>query len=501
MKRILSRSFVLSLCLLLSLPAVAGAFFSRAPQYAITLTADSSKPGHATATVTKNGAAAVGENVAFTWQAKGDSPQPGPLSATNTLGQATYILDAGFKTITVTAFLQSDPKVTATVDVLPVFIAVSESPMSWSNAKAFCQQQGGRLPLINGSTSLGSVSSNATIDGFGAPGFPWPSGLPRAHYWTGTVNTFPHGPCFVYDRGGSVAVYDHPQNVLRHVVCVPASAEELKAEEARTRKCEEKLRQATVVARRVETTDAWMESLVEQSRRLVGSDLFQLFVSEVDKLPGGVPLLFAPESPDKETHMPSEDDTAEQLSSQLPLMRTMLSEFTAFAGFSAARIVNSKATTYMSTDPAMPVLSSGQKRMAEQVLATGQRLYAPMELGNRGLSLDIYIPIMPPAYQQVDGRPVAVLIVTQAVDAKLAEILFLDVLGERGHQLKVVQKNGDTFQHVVPGSTMLRQVTDFTVDENGALPFGLRRGIGESTDVYSSGLRLRSADIWIVVEN
>jgi PAS domain S-box-containing protein len=260
-------------------------------------------------------------------------------------------------------------------------------------------------------------------------------------------------------------------------------------------------RQATVAASRVETTDAWMESLVEQSRRLVGSDLFQLFASEVDKLPGGVPLLFAPEGPDKEAQMPSEDDTAEQLSSQLPLMRTMLTEFTAFAGFSAARIVNSKAVTYMTTDAAMPVLSSGQKRMAEQVLATGQRLYAPMELGNRGLILDIYIPIMPPAYQQVDGRPVAVLIVTQPVEAKLAEILSPGVAGERGRQLKVVQKNGDIFQHVAPSSTMLRQVTDFTVNESGALSFGLRRGIGESTDVYSSGLRLRASDIWIVVEN
>jgi len=280
-----------------------------------------------------------------------------------------------------------------------------------------------------------------------------------------------------------------------------AVAYHMMAKTQRTMEEELLQRQATVTASRVETTDAWLESLIEQSRRLVGSDLFQLFASEVDKLPGGVPLLFTPEGPDKGTRMPSGDDTAEQLSSQLPLMRTMLSEFIAYAGFSTARIVNSKAETYIATDVSMPVLSSGQKRTVEQVLGTGQRIFTPMELGNKGLTLDIYIPIMPPAYQQVNGRPVAVLIVTQAVDAKLAEILSPGVAGERGRKLKIVQKNGDIFQHVAPSSTLLRQVTDFTINESGALPFGLRKSIGESGDVYSSGLRLRSADIWIVVEN
>jgi PAS domain S-box-containing protein len=139
--------------------------------------------------------------------------------------------------------------------------------------------------------------------------------------------------------------------------------------------------------------------------------------------------------------------------------------------------------------------------MAEQVLEDGRRLYAPIEVGNRGLTLDIYIPIMPPSYQRGDGLPVAVLIVSQLVDVKLAEILAPGIAGERGRKLKVVQKNGDIFQNVAPGATMLRQVTDFPVTEIGSLPFGLRRGIGESTDVYSSGLRLRSTDMWIVVEN
>jgi len=205
MKRILSRSLVLSLCLLLSLPAVADAFFTRAPQYTITLSAENSNPGlvstQMTATVTQKGVPAPGQDVAFTWAIKGDSPQPGPIVTANAIGQATYMLEnSGFqpRVITVTAILQSDPKITASVDVQfelpPGFIAMSERPLNWSDAKAFCQQQGGRLPRINNSDSWSWDGwGEVTIDDFGARGAPWPSGLPGDRYWTGTEHAVSPG--------------------------------------------------------------------------------------------------------------------------------------------------------------------------------------------------------------------------------------------------------------------------------------------------------------------
>ena len=66
-------------------------------------------------------------------------------------------------------------------------------------------------------------------------------------------------------------------------------------------------RQTTIAASRTETTDAWLESLVEQSRRLVTSDIFQMYASEVDKLPGGIPLLFTP-GKDAELFVGKEDE-------------------------------------------------------------------------------------------------------------------------------------------------------------------------------------------------
>jgi PAS domain S-box-containing protein len=261
-------------------------------------------------------------------------------------------------------------------------------------------------------------------------------------------------------------------------------------------------RQKTITSSRTETTDAWLDSLVEQSKRLVGSDLFQLFTSEVDRLPGGVPLLFAAPEESK----PDGDDRSgshvNQLSSQLPLMRTMLSEFVAYTGFSSARIVNSKAESYMSTEAVVSPLSSAQRAYVARVVETGALLYAPLEIQPKGLTLDIYLPIMPPRYQQQNSRPVAVIILTQQVDAKLTELLSPGVVEEKGRELKLVQKNGDIFQNVVPGMNQPRLVSDFPAGSRGVLPFALRKGVSnDNVDVYSSGIPLRTADWWIVAEH
>lgn len=260
-------------------------------------------------------------------------------------------------------------------------------------------------------------------------------------------------------------------------------------------------RQRTLTASRAETTDAWLEALVEQSRRLVNSDLFQLFASEVDKLPGGVPLLFIPEGGDEKAGGASRGGQAEQLSSQLPLMRTMLSEFVSYTGFSSARIVNTSAETYMCTEASSLPLNTAQRKLVGQVVENSVIVYAPLELQAKGLTLDIYMPIMPPSYQQQSGRPVAVIILSQLVDARLSELLSPGVVNEPGRKMKLVQKNGDIYQNVSSGAQMLRQVTDFPVEGKGPLSFGLRRAFGENTEVYSSGIRLRATDWWIIAEN
>lgn len=98
------------------------------------------------------------------------------------------------------------------------FIAVAPVPMNWDDAKAFCQQQGGRLPLLGGMTKWNGQDppvENLPIDGFGILFSPWPSGLPEGDYWTGTAfeGTVFTAPPASLDRPGdswalSVSYYD-----------------------------------------------------------------------------------------------------------------------------------------------------------------------------------------------------------------------------------------------------------------------------------------------------
>jgi hypothetical protein len=187
-----------------------------------------------TATVTRNGSIAIGQRVIFTWHVKGDSqtPQPGASATTGANSQVTYKLENPGNTIrvvTVTAALESDPKITATTDVRfgpPGFIALSERPLNWSDAKAFCQQQGGRLPRINNSDSWAWSDRNKItyIDVFGAPGAPWPSYLPGGHSWTDTEDADSPGysSWFVNADDGKVYVQHAPQSGTCRVLCVPS---------------------------------------------------------------------------------------------------------------------------------------------------------------------------------------------------------------------------------------------------------------------------------------
>ena len=108
----------------------------------------------------------------------------------------------------------------------PGVIAMSgTSRMTWADAKNFCEQKGGRLPLIDGKKSLDRISKGTPIDFFGVTGAPWPADMGRFTYWTGTESTHPDSKGEVWraiptgDRllGGNTRAQDDTNRVL----CVP----------------------------------------------------------------------------------------------------------------------------------------------------------------------------------------------------------------------------------------------------------------------------------------
>jgi hypothetical protein len=105
------------------------------------------------------------------------------------------------------------------------FIALSGANMNWADAQVWCEEQGGKLPLINNSDSWNGKDpskDNIRIDGFGNVDGSWPSGLPIDDYWTGTMVTdLPGSSWVIFDCVGMVDVSPLPQSIDKRVVCVP----------------------------------------------------------------------------------------------------------------------------------------------------------------------------------------------------------------------------------------------------------------------------------------
>ena len=242
----LASLFVFTLIMILSMAAngVAAPSQDGAPAHAITLSAERSVTSVAdaplvTATVMVNGVAAPGQKVVFTWRDKDSSqpPQPGKTSATSADGTTTYRLhnfDGRPKTITVTASLENDPSILATADVrfeLPDgFIALANRLMALPAAQAYCREMGGKLPRLNDTDSLPRTDEDKVtrIDGFGAPGAPWPSGLPLDRYWTGTAFTgepadpgYHSGVWLIGVQSERVIVHNEGKSATYRTICVP----------------------------------------------------------------------------------------------------------------------------------------------------------------------------------------------------------------------------------------------------------------------------------------
>ena len=222
---------------------IAASTSNATPKYAVTLSADQVVNNAIgaplmTANVTANGAAVADQKVIFTMTVKNDpkATLPEASSVTSTTGRATFRLKnlgGSARTITVTATLESDPAATASTDVifkLPEgFLALSENLTTSTGAENFCKGHGGRLPRVNESASFprSDVDQVKTLDGFGAPGAPWPSGLPYDRYWTSTHFTNEpavagvHGGVWLIGvNSGKVVMHDEGRSVTYRAICI-----------------------------------------------------------------------------------------------------------------------------------------------------------------------------------------------------------------------------------------------------------------------------------------
>ncbi|UZP66913.1 PAS domain-containing protein [Desulfovibrio mangrovi] len=245
---------------------------------------------------------------------------------------------------------------------------------------------------------------------------------------------------------------------------------------------------------RSEVVETWLASLAEQGDRLINADMFRLFASEVNALGSDLAPMLTPTG---------KDDDSALLAQQLPMMRSLLSEFASYAGFVSGRIINTSGQTYIATDAATTPLSQMQADYVKATLAAKAPHFAPARMGSNGLLLDMFLPIYPPQFEEGKGSPVAVLMLSRIVSGKISEFIATSPLGGNALRTHLIQRTGDTFEEVAPWLPEgLRKLSLLPQDlgESKNIPFAARASLDGEGQSYSSAYKLPSIDWWIVQE-
>ncbi|MEF2145155.1 MAG: HD domain-containing phosphohydrolase [Desulfovibrionaceae bacterium] len=260
-------------------------------------------------------------------------------------------------------------------------------------------------------------------------------------------------------------------------------------------------REELLASGRSHLVTTWLEDLSQQGDRLINSELFRIYASEVDVLQGDVSLLLSETGQELMEQSGKQDEETFMLAAQLPMMNRLLEEFVSYSGFLSGRIINKKSQTYIATDANVTSLTKRQIEAAGQVMVSGKPYFSALHSTPTGMVMDISLPI----FQTAEGDQrvvVAVLQLSKLVSGKVTEFLANSPLVEQGYRTRLVQRSGDVFERIVPweaeGLFRLENATLF--DQAETIPFGLRGSVADGSEVYSYAMKIPTLDWWIVME-
>lgn len=246
---------------------------------------------------------------------------------------------------------------------------------------------------------------------------------------------------------------------------------------------------------RADVFGTWLTDLTHRGDRLIKSDLFRLYASEVGSIRGDLAPLFGASAVAKE-------EGGNELAAQLPMMQNIMREFCSYSGFLSARILNGSGVAYLATDGYLPPMKPEALTLSRQAFNSGSPVFSALYLSEYGLLLDIYVPIYPPEGGSGE-KPVSVLMMTAQVSGKITEQLSNSVLSAKGEKTRLMQQAAGGLQEIMPwtqeGFAPVTSKIDFT--SKGKIDFAVRSSLANDRQrVYSLGVGLAGSSWWIVQE-
>lgn len=244
----------------------------------------------------------------------------------------------------------------------------------------------------------------------------------------------------------------------------------------------------------------WLDGMTRPADRVVESELFRLFATEMDLSGGDISDLATRDQP-----VPP-DATAPPgmgvpLTAQLPFMQQVLTDFAKSADFLAAYVVGRNGVAYVTSAGADPI-TTAQQEIATEVFEAGVLRYGPARAAATGLVLDVYAPIFRAQSEVGADRPVGVLLLSTPITAALGQMLTPPPLSQPGERPHLVQLDDGDFVAVAPGEVPpLRPVMGLALTgPDHSIPFGSRTSIDGAQPVYSVGAAVSGPAWWIVQE-
>jgi PAS domain S-box-containing protein len=253
---------------------------------------------------------------------------------------------------------------------------------------------------------------------------------------------------------------------------------------------------------RAEVVSTWLSGLEDQGGRVVQADLFRLFAAEVDLRRNDPDLLLAGRlatadiSADVSAEVAADGDV-DPLVAQLPMMQTLLEEFSRYSGFLDARIIDRGSRTVLATNAATQPLTGEHRRRIQAVLGGHGVQFTPVRPTASGLVMGIYLPILPPQ----EGPPVAVLMLTRAVSDKINALLSNSPLMGSGELTRLIQARNDGFEEIVPWMPgELAPLVHGGSMGAGTAGFSVGRTRTDQRKAYHFSRKVEELDWWVVQE-
>ena len=247
---------------------------------------------------------------------------------------------------------------------------------------------------------------------------------------------------------------------------------------------------------KTEVISTWLGGLVSQGDRIVQSELFRLFATDVDLLGEDLSLLVTGQL----RQLKTEAAEKSPLTAQLPMMQQLLDEFTRYSGFASGRIYNRSGQAYISTDIGSTPVTPTYREHLKTALSTNRPYFTPAVHTENGLIMELFLPITSPQSDQA----VAVLMLGKAVSDKINALLTTTALMSEGERTRLIQRDGNGFQEIIPWlpkeMNRLPENHEFRL-KSDQLPFAVRQARTDSKTAYSYGKKVPGLDWWIIQES